>query len=84
LKPSELRHSFATWARQSGRLVRASSGGVPLAEVALVMNHYTPRTTGVFYVGDEVPPMIALPLRLHHREDPARIGATAARSSAAN
>lgn len=71
-RPGELRHSFATWARAEGRLVRAREGGVPLAEVAAVMGHFSARTTATFYEGGEVPAMLALPLRLEHAEDPAK------------
>ncbi len=70
IRPSELRHSFATWARGMGKLVRPSDGGVPLDEVAAVMGHTSARTTKVFYEGNEVPPMIALPLCLAHMDDP--------------
>lgn len=87
IRPSELRHSFATWARASGRIVRVEEGGVPLAEVAAVMGHLTPRTTKVFYEGNEVPPMIILPLRLHHPADPLPLDVareTAERSSSAS
>lgn len=71
IQPGELRHSFATWARSQGRLVRPTEGGVPLAEVAAVMGHLNPRTTKVFYEGNEVPAMIELPLKLVHQADPA-------------
>jgi integrase len=86
IHPSELRHSFATWARAEGHIVRPTEGGVPLAEVAAVMGHLTPRTTKVFYEGNEIPPMIALPLRLRHPSDPVPLDVardTAARSSSA-
>lgn len=71
LRLEELRHSFATWGRGQGRLVRPNEGGVPLEEVAAVMGHFTPRTTSVFYEGNEVPAMIALPLSLMNAGDPA-------------
>lgn len=50
------------------------------------MGHLTPRTTKVFYEGNEIPPMIALPLRLHHPSDPVSLDVardTAAQSSSA-
>jgi integrase len=94
IHPGELRHSFATWARGTGKIVRPTDGGVPLAEVAAVMGHMNVRTTKVFYDGNEVPPMIELPLRLVHPEDAVALItihsaapvalATAARSSAAS
>jgi len=70
IHPSELRHSFWDWAQAEGRIVRPTEGGIPLAEVAAVMGHLTPRTTKVFSEGNEIPPMIALPLRPHHPADP--------------
>jgi integrase len=85
LKPGELRHSFATWARAQGRIVRPTEGGVPLSEVAAVMGHMNHRTTKVFYEGNEVPPMIILPLNLRHPEDPAALARShAARSSSSS
>ncbi|MCK8501562.1 tyrosine-type recombinase/integrase [Myxococcus fulvus] len=74
IQPGELRHSFATWARQTGKVVRPADGGVSLDEIAAVMGHTSARTTQVFYVGDKVPPMIALPLQLQHPEDPTPLG----------
>lgn len=71
IHPSELRHSFATWARASGSVVRPTEGGVPLAEIAAVLGHTSARTTKVFYEGNEVPPMVTVPLRLAHPSDPA-------------
>ncbi|MBS2028772.1 MAG: site-specific integrase [Deltaproteobacteria bacterium] len=66
-----LRHSFATWARNSGEEVRPSAGGLPLATVASVMGHLDPRTTAMFYDGTQVPPMVKLPgLRLINSGDP--------------
>jgi hypothetical protein len=70
LQPGELRHSFATWAGEAGRLVHATGTGVPLADVAAVMGHHSPRTTKLFYNGAQVPPMIIVPIRLEHPKDP--------------
>lgn len=69
--PSELRHSFATWATTVGEEVwPANQRGVDLAKVAENMGHLGKRTTSFFYVGDRVPMMIRLPIKLHHPEDP--------------
>lgn len=70
--PSELRHSFATWASNDGKVVRLKRGrGVPLELVAEAMGHKNKRTTVGFYRGKYVPLMIQVPLRLRHPEDPA-------------
>lgn len=68
--PGELRHSFVTWARSLGREVRPTAAGVPLALVAEAIGHTSTRTTSRFYDGTDVPPMIALPLKLTHPADP--------------
>jgi integrase len=71
LQPNELRHSFATWATTVGEEVQAQNQrGVDLAKVAEHMGHLSKRTTAVFYVGDRIPMMIRLPLRLEHPNDP--------------
>ncbi|WP_257455632.1 tyrosine-type recombinase/integrase [Archangium lipolyticum] len=70
LNPGELRHSFATWAKNEGTVVKATRGGVPLDVVASVLGHQSSRTTSKFYDGTEVPPLIAIPLKLYHPQDP--------------
>jgi integrase len=71
IHPSELRHSFATWATTVGEEVwPTNQKGVDLAKVAENMGHLGKRTTSFFYVGDRVPMMIRLPIRLNHPEDP--------------
>ncbi|MCP3104636.1 site-specific integrase [Myxococcus sp. K15C18031901] len=70
LHPSQLRHSFSTWARKEGELVRTTKGGLPIEEVSAVMGHTSTKTTKKFYLTEEIPPMIRLPLRLLHPEDP--------------
>jgi len=70
IHPSELRHSFTTWATNEGQVVRATRGGVPLDVVASVLGHQSTRTTKKFYDGTEIPPMITVPLKLHHPQDP--------------
>ncbi|OJH37940.1 hypothetical protein BON30_25460 [Cystobacter ferrugineus] len=71
IHPSELRHSFTTWATNEGQVVKATRGGVPLDVVASVLGHQSTRTTKKFYDGTEIPPMITVPLKLHHPQDPA-------------
>jgi integrase len=66
--PGELRHSFATWATQTGTEVRVTNGGVSLATVAAVMGHDV-KTNRDFY-NAATPALIQLPLRLHHPDDP--------------
>ena len=67
----ELRHSFVTWASECGQEVRPKSGGLPLAAIAAVVGHTSPATTKRFYENVAVPPMIKVPIRLEHPEDPA-------------
>jgi integrase len=67
----ELRHSFVTWASECGQEVRTKSGGLPLAAIAAVVGHTSPATTKRFYENVAVPPMIKVPIRLEHPEDPA-------------
>jgi integrase len=83
LHPGEFRHSFATWAKNHGELVKPTARGVALEMVAAVMGHQSAATTSMFYDGTEVPPMIALPLRLVHPEDPPVTAPVAGSSAAA-
>lgn len=66
----ELRHSFVTWASECGQEVRPKSGGLPLAAVAAVVGHHSAHTTKRFYENVKVPPMIKIPIKLEHPEDP--------------
>jgi integrase len=75
----ELRHSFATWAKNHGELVKPTSGGVALEIVASILGHTSTRTTTMFYDGTEVPPMVRIPIKLHHPQDPVP-GASAPRA----
>lgn len=69
--PGELRHSFATWATTVGEEVwPMNKKGVDLSKVAEAMGHLGKRTTKVFYVGDRVPMLIRLPIKLEHDKDP--------------
>lgn len=71
LQPGSLRHSFATWAKRQGRKVKpANQEGVSYEEIAEHLGHTQSKTTKAFYVGDHVPNMIAVPVRLEHPEDP--------------
>lgn len=73
IRPGELRHSFATWAKNFGeRVIPAKQAGVPLDEVAEEMGHTGRRTTGLFYVDvlNHVPKMIKVPVKLVHSADP--------------
>ncbi|GAC1590868.1 MAG: hypothetical protein NVS3B25_09730 [Hymenobacter sp.] len=68
---TELRHSFATWARNVGVLVRPRLTGVAADSIAEVMGHgHNVGTTRGFYIGDYIPDMVKLPVRLVHPEDP--------------
>ncbi|MGQ0508015.1 MAG: tyrosine-type recombinase/integrase [Myxococcaceae bacterium] len=71
IKLGTLRHSFVTWSRNHGRVVKPSEGGVPLTIIANVLGHQSTRTTTVFYDGTEIPEMIVLDvLKLEHPDDP--------------
>lgn len=76
----QLRHTFATQARQCGRIVRPEAGGVSVEEVAAALGHTNTRTTRLFYLGTHVPPMVVLPLKLRNAGDP--LLETQARASA--
>jgi site-specific recombinase XerC len=65
-----LRHSFITWARsKGGRYVRPANYGVTLDEIRDVVGHSSTKTTRG-YDGTEIPPMIAVDVRLEHPSDP--------------
>lgn len=66
----ELRHSFVTWARECGEEVRASEGGLSLDAIAAAIGHQSVRTTSRHYDQTKVPPMIRIPIRLVHADDP--------------
>ncbi len=74
VKPSlaigTFRHTFTTQAKNFGRLVKATEGGVPLTAVASVIGHQSTETTSRFYDGTEIPDMVLLPLELEHPLDP--------------
>lgn len=70
IRLGELRHSFTTWGRTMGELVRPKGRGVSVEEVAAVLGHTTTRTTRLHYDGTKVPPMVKVPIRLFHPEDP--------------
>ncbi len=70
IKFGELRHSFTTWARTSGELVRPMGRGVSVEEVASVLGHTSTRTTRLHYDGTKVPPMVKVPINLFHTDDP--------------
>lgn len=71
LKLGQMRHSFVTWALTNGVEVRPAEGGVPLTTVAAIVGHTSTSTTARFYDVSTVKPLIHLPLRLEHPEDPA-------------
>lgn len=67
----EYRHSFVTWASECGQEVRPKAGGLPLAAIAAVVGHHSANTTKRFYDNVKVPPMIKIPIKLEHPDDPA-------------
>ncbi len=71
LKLGQMRHSFVSWAQLHGRKVRPTEApGVPLPEIAEAIGHLHATTTSRFYDVAEVKPMIVLPIRLEHPDDP--------------
>lgn len=70
IRLGELRHSFTTWGRTVGELVRPNGRGVSVEEVAAVLGHTNVRTTRLHYDGTKVPPMVKVPIKLFHPEDP--------------
>lgn len=71
LQPGQLRHSFATWATTVGREVwPEKQEGIDLAKVSERIGHMGKGTTKYFYIGDHVPMMVWLPLKLEHPDDP--------------
>jgi integrase len=64
----ELRHSFASWAGDQGEIVWPKGRGVPLTLIAQVMGHDA-KTNRDFY-RTAIEPMIKLPIKLIHPEDP--------------
>lgn len=70
IKLGALRHSFVTWSRTRGRLVTPTSAGVALEAVAAAIGHQSTRTTSMHYDETRVPPMVVVPIKLGHRDDP--------------
>jgi integrase len=73
----QLRHSVATWAQSSGRLVRLEAGGVSLQETAELLGHRSVMMIKDHYDNTEIPPMLVLPIRLLHPQDPASLEVSA-------
>lgn len=69
LKLGQLRHSFATL-RALGKVVYPVGQGASLELVAQILGHKSTSTTRRFYDNTEIPPLIRLPLRLVHPDDP--------------
>ncbi len=70
IKPGELRHSFVDWAQTSGERFTPDGGGVPLADIGAAIGHKSAMTTNRFYNVSTVPPMIIVPVKLVHPDDP--------------
>jgi hypothetical protein len=71
IAPNQLRHSFVTWAKDKGRVVRIENAGVSLDLIAMVVGHgMNVTTTKAHYDNSLVPPMIAIPINLAHKDDP--------------
>lgn len=66
-----LRHSFFTWGRKTGRVVRVADGGLTLSEMAAAVGHRSMLMGKDHYDNDEVPAMVIVPIKLEHPEDPA-------------
>ena len=67
----ELRHSFVTWSKTYGRVVKPVAGaGVSLEDIAAAIGHGSIKTTRI-YDDSHIPNLIVLPLKLENEEDPA-------------
>lgn len=68
---ANLRATRTTLLQSIGKVVhpKGAKGGVPLELVARSHGH-DPRTAAAFYTGTEIPPMLVLPVKLVHPEDP--------------
>jgi integrase len=64
-----MRHSFITWAKTHGRLVRPTDAGLDMQTIAGIVGHEDERTTRRYYDESKVPPMIKLPIQLSHVDD---------------
>ncbi len=71
LRLGQLRHSFVSIAKTSGRVVSLDGPGVPLTTIAQIIGHKTATTTARYYDNATVPPLLVIPLKLHHADDPA-------------
>jgi hypothetical protein len=67
--PGNLRHSVVTLARKAGKLIRYEDQGLDLRDIVEVTGHQV-TTARNFYLGKTVPPMLVLPIRVQHPEDP--------------
>ncbi len=67
--PGRLRHSLVTIG-QLGSLVWKEGQGVTLEDIAQITGHQGTATTRKHYNSLPVPPLLVLPLKLHHDDDP--------------
>ena len=70
IRTGELRHSFVAWAHTYGQEIRPAEGGIPLSAIAAAIGHQSANTTKRFYDVAPIPPMIKVPIKLEHPEDP--------------
>lgn len=68
--PGELRHSLITIARTAGREVKPKLGGVGLEFISSVVGHHGTATTRAHYLGEHIPSLLIIPLKLEHPDDP--------------
>jgi len=81
LHPGRFRHTFSNLAESEGELVKLKPGGVAKSDVLAVLAHS--EATNRKHYHDLIPPMIRLPLRLEHPEDPAPLAAPERRTTRA-
>jgi hypothetical protein len=70
LRLGQLRHSFVSIAKTSGRVVSLDGPGIPLTTIAQIIGHKTATTAARFYDNAAVPPLLTIPLTLRHDDDP--------------
>ncbi len=65
-----IRHSRSTWLAECGEEYHPAGKGLPVETIARSLGHTSARTTMLHYLSVQVPPMLRVPIRLEHPDDP--------------